>query len=640
VSRALVRAIAVAVLGSITGAAALLIVYGFNPALTMALDVSPPSAVTGLYATERDPASGLTFAWTEEVLTIRLSGLDRQVPWQLEGRVRAARPDPSTNPELAIFADGSHVVTIPSTTEFADIDVPIPARPDRRGLTISVRSSATMVPGPHDRRKLGVMIDWLALSPEGIVVPPRRALAAAALVPAIAAAALALAGATGLSAAAAATVMAALTAGVLARGFGPYTEYGHHAILLSSWIWIATLAIIVLVRGARRRAFSSRALFVIGFSACAAILKLLVLLHPDMPIGDAMFHAHRFHDVLSGKLYFTSIAPGNYSFPYAPGLYVAAMPLANLVARGAADMSLLRIIVVVVDTVAASLLYMAIVSQQTDTTGPGMGMGARRMAGACAVVLYHLVPLDYRIVTVGNLTNVFAQSLATIALALMAAHARAASTNAYGLMLALVLAFAFLSHTSTFATGAAGTALVAALFYVRGGPRLRPNAVAIALALGVAATAATVLYYAHFADTYRTEWARISAETATAAPDAGGRTIAGRLAALPRNLYIYLGAPVLVLAAAGATAMSRQLGNAPLTLGISGWLLSCLFFLVLGILTPVDMRHYLAAIPALAIAAGIGAADLWSARGNRRSIGVILLAWACAIGLHGWFSTI
>jgi hypothetical protein len=183
-------------------------------------------------------------------------------------------------------------------------------------------------------------------------------------------------------------------------------------------------------------------------------------------------------------------------------------------------------------------------------------------------------------------------------------------------------------------------ALVAGLFYFRGGQSLRPNADTIALALGVAIAAAVILYYAHFLETYRTEWARISAETATAAPDAGGRGILGRLAALPRNLSIYLGVPVLVLALGGAAAMRRRLSRAPVTLAVAGWLLGCLVFLVLGILTPVDMRHYLAAIPALAVAAGIGAAEWWGNRGILRGLAVILLASACVLGVHTWASSI
>ena len=48
---------------------------------------------------------------------------------------------------------------------------------------------------------------------------------------------------------------------------------------------------------------------------------------------------------------------------------------------------------------------------------------------------------------------------------------------------------------------------------------------------------------------------------------------------------------------------ARAIGT---TLATTGWLLTCGLFLVLGILTPVDMRYYLAAVPALAIFAAAG----------------------------------
>jgi hypothetical protein len=639
VSRSLVRAIAAAAISALMSAAWLLFCYGLRPALEIDMKVSPPSAVTGLYLTERDHASGLTFAWTAEVLTIRLPGLDRQVPWHFEARARAARPDPAANPELAIFVDGSHVVTVHTSTDFADIQAVIPARPDRTGAVISARSSRTMVPGPHDPRALGVMVDWIRLTPQGIVMPPRRALAAAAAVPALAALTLALLGATAISAAAAGTGIGVLLGGVLARGFGPYSEYPRIIGTVSAWIWGITLLAGLIVLAARRRPFSSRALFVAGFSAAAALLKLAILLHPDMPVGDAMFHAHRFHDVLSGRLYFTSIAPGNYSFPYAPGLYVFARLFADLVGRGAADMALLRVIAVAVDTLAALLLYVAftrVARAQHDV----VTIRVLRTAAVCTVVLYHFVPLDLRIITVGNLTNAFAQSLAAMALALIVARRRDDQRPGFIVLLTLTLTAAFLSHTSSFAIGAAATAAIAALFLWRGGSALRGSAFTIALALAIAVAAAVVLYYAHFMDTYRAEWARISVETTSAAPDAGGRGIGARLAAVPRNLHIYLGTPLLILAAIGASASRRLSGATSLWLGIGGWLAACAGFLILGILTPVDMRHYLAAIPALALAAGTGAAAWWYAGGRRRLIAAALVLWVIAMGLQTWWISI
>ena len=150
------------------------------------------------------------------------------------------------------------------------------------------------------------------------------------------------------------------------------------------------------------------------------------------------------------------------------------------------------------------------------------------------------------------------------------------------------------------------------MFVWRGGPALRSAAAAIAVATIVAAVMAVVAYYAHFMDTYRAEFGRIGHETATAASDAGGRTIGDRLRLVPYSLGVYLGAPVLLLALLGAVELALRRAADRLTLTLAGWMLSCTAFLVLGILTPVDMRYYLAAVPALAIAAGYGAAWAWT----------------------------
>ena len=222
-------------------------------------------------------------------------------------------------------------------------------------------------------------------------------------------------------------------------------------------------------------------------TASALFLKLLVLLHPNMPAGDAMFHAHRFQGVLGGHLYFTSIAPGGYSFPYAPGLYVFASLFSGLVRRGAGDMALLRIITCSVDAVAGLLLY-AIVAKAWDN----------RLAAAMSVAIYHLIPLDFAVLTTGNLTNAFAQSVAVGALALMGS---AAATPAATALLALALAVAYMSHTSTLAIVFVATLAIAVLFWWRGGPALRSSVSAIAFATLGAAAVAVVLYYAHFMDT-------------------------------------------------------------------------------------------------------------------------------------------
>jgi len=442
-------------------------------------------------------------------------------------------------------------------------------------------------------------------------------------------AAVALLGVTTGNAVGAAVLLSAAAAAMLSRGFGPYTDYPVTAVRIAAWIGVCLTLLAAAVEWRQHQPLRNTARFVAAFSAGALFLKLLVLLHPDMPVGDAMFHAHRFQGVLAGNLYFTSTAPGNYLFPYAPGLYVFAAPFARLIPRGADDMALLRVVAVTADTVAASLLYVVIVRRWSD-----------RIAAAMAVALYHLVPLDFRIMSAGNLTNAFAQSLSVVVLATLGAAWVRWERPASVILLTAALSAAFMSHTSTFAILFVACLSIIVLFVWKGGPDSRSPALALSAATVGALVLAVALYYAHFFETYRTELARIGAETAARAPDAGGRGIGARLASVPRYLHEYLGAPVLMLAAAGGWYLRQRPAVDRLTLSIAGWSVSCALFLLLGVLTPVDMRYYLASIPAVAIAAAAGASALWSGGRDPRIAAALLLAWVLWIGIRTWWTTL
>ena len=66
-----------------------------------------------------------------------------------------------------------------------------------------------------------------------------------------------------------------------------------------------------------------------------------------------------------------------------------------------------------------------------------------------------------------------------------------------------------------------------------------------------------------------------------------------------------------MLAACGAWHLYRHGARDRLTLATAGWALSCTLFLIVGIVTPVDMRYYLAAVPAVAVVAAAGVGALW-----------------------------
>ena len=173
------------------------------------------------------------------------------------------------------------------------------------------------------------------------------------------------------------------------------------------------------------------------------------------------------------------LPPGDYRFPYAPGLYVAALPFADIVTRNTGDMALLRIMAVAFDAVAAALLYFAVVRSWGD-----------RLAAAITVALYHLAPLDFGIMRVGNLTNAFAQAVAVYSLVLIASPALRLERRAVVASLSALLAAAFLSHTSTFALLLPAGAFISLLFVWKGGPAMRSPAYAVALAAVAAALVA------------------------------------------------------------------------------------------------------------------------------------------------------
>jgi hypothetical protein len=620
-ARGLMRAVGCAALAAFLGAALLALLYGLRPSLRIEFDRELPRLVGGIYPFERDEKTGLTFAWSGREVVLRLRGLDRRANWTLDARVRGARADPAQNPALEFYVDGVLLDTRQSTVDFGDMRVIIPARPEQRGAVITMRPSRTFNPGPSDPRDLGVMFDRITLTPSTVVFPPRPTVGAIAIAAGVIGAALALIGLSLATAVGGAVAIAAGASAVVANGFAPYSAFPSTAVTLALWTSGLTVAIGRAIEWHRGTPLRNTARFAIAFSACAVFLKLLALLHPNMPVGDALFHAHRYRTVVDGNLFFTSIAPGNYQFPYAPGLYVAAAPFAEWVTRDSGDMSLLRIFVAVADGVAGALLYLMIVRAWGD-----------RLAAALGVALYHLAPLGFGVVRTGNLTNAFAQSLAVVGLVMIANPALRWERRLYIACLAALLAAAFMSHTSTFAIVFPACVLIAAAFWWKGGPALRSPAAAVMLAGGVALVASVALYYAHFGDTYRAEFARITTETATSAPDAGGRTALDRLTSVPRYLRLYFDVPLILLACLGAWRLYVRRARDRGALATLGWAAACALFFVIGIVTPVDMRYYLAVIPAFAVAGGAGASWLWTSGSLHRVLALALLAWAAVTG--------
>jgi hypothetical protein len=393
-----------------------------------------------------------------------------------------------------------------------------------------------------------------------------------------------------------------------------------------------TLALVA----ARRRsdAWATRA-WAVG--TLAVVMKVLYLLHPAMTLGDTGFHLHRLHDVMGGRYFFTSDAPGG-AFPYPIALYVIAGWFRIIVRDW---MTFLRVGLVVLDALAAYALF-ATIRREWD----------RPLVAMLALVAYHLAPANFQVHAIGYQTNAFGQSMAVIGLTLLLRAKSPLSTAAA----ALAMTVAFLSHLSSFVitlTIAMITGIY--LWRRRGVTMLAATTIATVLAMG--------LFYAHFPQVYRDIATRLTTPSAASTTPLvpvtipiqrkeahqtvyvpGWPALGNRLAAIPAYVAKYLTWPLVVLALVGGLQMTRAPEQAdPLRVLIGAWVAACGAFFVLAQISPLDLRYYLAATPALCVAAAMAVGAGWESGGWRRAAALALSAWyayACLAYWIAWFEPI
>ena len=633
-TRRLALAAGCGIFGALAGAAAMVLFYGFAPNLTVEMTHDRPGVLQGFYQGEH--AGGLTFAWTAERGDLPLAGLDRNVLWIARVRLRGGRQQASTLPVVTILADGTPIASHQTSNEFEDIDALIPLRPGPgRGLILSLVSSNTFVPGPGDPRHLGVQVDRISLEPTSRgVFPPRRAVAIAGVASAVFGAIFGLLGATATTAVAAATLLAVAQAAVLRVGLGPFSPWLAWIDSLAGGIGVALLVCAFVIERWRHERLRNTARFALMFTGSALYLRMLVLLHPDKTLIDALFHAHRLEMVMAGRYLFTSIAPGGYQFPYPIALYVAALPLANVVTD---HVLLLRLVAGVAEAISLLFFYWMVVRGSGD-----------RLQAAVAVAVVQLMPLSFGVLAGATLTNVFGQAMSVVTMSLATTAVGGAGALWLFAATGVIALVAFLSHTSTFATLSAMLASSGFLLIVAGGSARRAGLKLVAT-LAVAMALAVGLYYGHFTPTYRAEYARIRGEvagTTTEMPTSprlyqpGGRSIPSRAVAVLPTAASYFTWPFLLLAGVGLVVNLRTNRGDPWWLLIWGWLLATFALLVLGVLTPVDFRHYYAAMPAIAVLAASAVVVLWRIGGPYRGLAVVVSGLGALVGVNNWLGVI
>lgn len=651
--------------GAFIGAAMLVVFYVASPSARIDFDRELPTFTSGFYPIERD--GDLSFVWTSDRAVVRLAGLDRRVEWRCAANVRGARDSEHAQPDVVLSVDGTTRASLQATNEFATLEVLAPVR-DRPGLTLTLSSTPTFVPGAGDTRTLGAQVMSVVCSPSGrFVWPPRETLVAAAGSSGGLALALVLGGVGTLASILVAAVVAVAHAVlIVTRGgaFGDYPALVMHASLLA---WGAMLAVLSIPRLTARRTSAGSFRAVVVISAAAYVLQILAVSHPAKFIVDAVFQAHRLEWVLAGRYLFTQPLPDGVQFPYAIGLYVIAAPWTVLTND---HVLLLRVVVLVANALAGALLYWAAARWWND-----------RWAGVIAVAFYHAIPLAYVVVGNANLPNMFAQSIAVMTMMAITGigrrevegseagtRSRAFQARAWirrTILVAALAALAFLSHLSTFMLLTGMLASVVVIFAFAGGRHGRRTAVMTALAAAAATIVAIGIYYRHFPEVYERALERVrpsatSPATTVAPPvDPNRPDFLFRPLALherARNMLVQtvreLGWPMLLLAAFGAWRVGRARARDPLSLLLLAWCCAWLIYLTISTTMRVDTvyqryaiefigRVNLVAYPATVLLAARGAA---SAQRDGpfvvKALGIGLAGLVVLSGVRSWIGWI
>jgi hypothetical protein len=617
------HAAALTALGALVFGLLFVVLYGRQAFIPIAPDEGPGFSTRGFYPLEQGP--GFLFAWTGPHAQISLPGLDRRVAWRWSAIAHLSRAR-EQYPTVRIAVDGVVLATHVMSADAERLEVTLPPRAGRTGGTVNLDTSPPFVPGAGDQRELGLALEAMSIAPSnGVPLPPEPSVVLGTL------AILALGAALVLLDAPWPWLLGALVAvsvgqvSLLLRGASSHGPYPTRVALLAGGIALGLWLSIRVLEWWRGDPLSGAARGAAMVSAIACYLKLLVQLHPMAMRGDGVFHAHRFENVLGGHLFFTSIAPGNYAFPYPVLLYLVAAPFSFFTHNTLERELLLRILVGVADAVAATLLYWMIVRSTSN-----------RLAGLGAVAWYHLIPMTAWIMTWGNLTNAFGQTLFVASLAVVIALPVGRERRPV-LLLTILAAGALLSHPSTCAILTIVLGVTAALYWRSGDRTLEQGAVGIGTATLSAALFALVVYYAWFPSLYVRELSRVAAESgAHLAAATPASPISSRLMSLPILASEQFGWPAMLAAVLGAWRIKAERRDPRLGWLLAGWAAACLLFLFIGVVTPVQMRTYFALFPALAIAAAFGCGWAWQHSFPLRVATVLVYGAAASIGIERW----
>lgn len=328
------------------------------------------------------------------------------------------------------------------------------------------------------------------------------------------------------------------------------------------------------------------------------VLALAGRFYPASMIGDINFHLNRFHETLAGNPLLISRHRGIH-FPYPPALYLLLLPLVPL-----AEPALL------LQISAAALTALAL---------PAIYLVVRRMTGSdraalAAALLYGIFPATYMPVWWSFDTHIFAQLAALIASVYTAWNWGKLQRWRIWLGLLALLLLVFLGHFGFFLNMSLLLGLLVVVCWLRL-PSWRSQAIALALALIAAGTAAWLLFYSAYLDLFLQHGQSFAAGGMNAVNDRQPTPPSAVLRSiLSDGFWRHYAVLPLLLAPAGLALLARTPGHSKILALVAGATFCVsLIFGSLPLLTSstISTRWLMFSAWALAACGGVAVDYLW-----------------------------
>jgi hypothetical protein len=482
------------------------------------------------------------------------------------------------------------------------------ARTDDAGV-LALRLEA-----PRARAPEALRVTWVRVRASGPSRWPWRRAPLYAAVLALTVAGAAWAGATGRSGA------IALALATVALGLGLVLS----RLLLLHWLprGCACAAAGLLLAALASRAFSFPRAAAAWWGAVLAFRCFLLPL-PDVASIDLTFHAHNIERFQRGEVLGSAVsdAAGQPVFiPYPPALYAVLAPFVP-VGDTAAGEAAVRWAMIVLEGTVPLLVFGLMRSAGADTA-----------EAALAAIAASVMPEGLLVLPKGVAANVTGAWLALVAT--WAVVARASPVIVAG-----AAALAFLGHPGS-AASFAGLVAVWALLAAYAGAEPRRRALTVVAATAAGALLAWLVYYREVAELTRDSLGHFGGE-ASHIPGRFGGVRWVHLGKMAQDVALKFGLGPFALAtlglAAGPPSRLRPLVHA--------WLVVTAGLAAFALLTPVALRFEYFVAPALAMAAGVGAArQVEAGRGAWVTVAfAVALGIQVALGLaihSGWFDLI